>query len=156
MARIKKQESPIIRLTRFQIQTSLPKKGSEVLTEDTIHTFYGVDAEGNERVYAQLKSDKQFKKWSKTDPLYSQAQSAMFDHLLSNPNTRDIVILINIEAALKKADEKTAIELWNALSESTKAELMANAEAKQENLSNSEGNSSKRSQPKKNELSKED
>ena len=79
----------------------------------------------------------------------------MFDHLLSNPNTRDAVILINFEAALKKADEKTAIELWNALSESTKAKFMANVEAKKENLSNSKGNSSKRSQPKKNELLKE-
>lgn len=153
MARTKKQESPIIRLTRFQIQIHSPKKGSKEPHEDTIHTFYGIDAEGNERVYAQLKSDKQFKKWSKTDPLYSQAQSAMFDHLLSNPNTRDTVIQINLQSALEKGDKETAINLWNALSDAAKAELMANTEAKQENLSNSKGNSSKRSQPKKNELS---
>ena len=60
MARIKKQESPIIRLTRFQIKIASPKKADKELPKKTIHTFYGVDAEGNERVYAQL-SDEQFK-----------------------------------------------------------------------------------------------
>jgi hypothetical protein len=60
MARTKKQESPIIRLTRFQIHIALPKKAGKELPKKTIHTFYGVDAEGNERVYAQL-SDEQFK-----------------------------------------------------------------------------------------------
>jgi hypothetical protein len=38
----------------------LPKKAGKELPKKTIHTFYGVDAEGNERVYAQL-SDEQFK-----------------------------------------------------------------------------------------------
>ena len=129
MARIKKQESPIIQLTRFEIQVFPPKKGSKEPPQDSIHTFYGVDAEGNERVYAELKSDKQFKKWSKTDPLWNQAQKAMFQHLLSNPKTRDIVIKINLHEALKKGDEETAIKLWNALSESAKVELMAKTEA---------------------------
>ena len=47
----------------------------------------------------------------------------MFKRLSSDPRTRDTVIIINIEAALKKGDEKTAIELWNALSETTKAKI---------------------------------
>jgi hypothetical protein len=59
----------------------------------------------------------------------NQAQSAMFDHLLSNPSTRDMVIKINLQSALEEGDEETAIKLWNALSKSAKAELMAKPEA---------------------------
>jgi hypothetical protein len=54
VARTKKQEHPIIRLTRFEIQITVPKKEDKESTKETIHTFYGVDAEGNERVYARL------------------------------------------------------------------------------------------------------
>lgn len=129
MARTKNKESPIIRLTRFEIQTSLQKKAGKEPPKETLHTFYGVDAEGNERLYARLQSDEQFKKWSKTDPLWSKAQSAMFDKLLSNPSTRDVVIQINIKAALDKGDEKATFELWNALSESSKAKFMTKPEA---------------------------
>jgi hypothetical protein len=128
MARTKKQESPIIRLRRFEIQTDLPKKFGKEPPKETIHTFYGVDAEGNERVYARLQSDEQFKKWSKKDPLWREAQSAIFDHLLSDPSTRDIVIKINLQSALEKGEEETAIKLWNALSDSAKAELRAKPE----------------------------
>jgi len=127
MARTKKQELPIIRLTRFQINITSPKKAGKELPKKTIHTFYGVDAKGNERVYAQL-SDEQFKKWSKMDPLWSQAQSAMYHRLLSNPRTRDTVIKINLQSALEKGEEEKAIKLWNALSESAKAELMPKPE----------------------------
>jgi len=31
----------------------------------------------------------------------------------------------NIEATLKKGDEKTAVELWNALSDTKKADILA-------------------------------
>ena len=127
MARTKKQESPIIRLTRFQIHIALPKKAGKELPKKTVHTFYGVDAEGNERVYAQL-SDEQFKKWSKIDPLWSQAQSAMYHRLLSNPRTRDTVIKINLQSALEKGEDETALKLWNALSASAKAKLMPKPE----------------------------
>jgi hypothetical protein len=129
MAKTKKQELPIIRLTRFEIQIISPKKAGKEFPQKTVHTFYGVDAQGNERVYAQLQSDAQFKKWSKIDPLWSQAQSAMFHRLLSNPRTRDTVIKINLKSTLEKGDEKTAVKLWNALSESAKAELVAKPEA---------------------------
>lgn len=91
-------------------------------------TIYGVDAEGNERVYAQVPSE-QFEKWSKSDRLWGQSQSALFDRLLSNPRTRDTVIKINIQAALEKGDKDTAIKLWYALSESAKAELIGKTEA---------------------------
>jgi general stress protein 26 len=110
------------------MEVSLPKKSSKDSPKSKDWTMYGVDAEGNERVYAQVPSE-QFEKWSKTDHLWSQAQSTMFDHLLSDPNIRDTVIKINIQAALEKGDEDTAIRLWNALSESAKAELMAKPEA---------------------------
>jgi hypothetical protein len=128
MTRIKKRESPIIRLTRWQLEVSLSNKPSKDPPKGKNWTIYGVDAEGNERVYAQVPYE-QFEKWSKTDHLWSQAQSAMFDRLLSDPSTRDTVIKINIQAALEKGDEDTAIRLWNALSESAKAELMAKPEA---------------------------
>jgi len=128
MARTKKQELPIIRLTRFEIQITSPKMAGKELPKKTIHTFYGVDAEGNERVYAQLQSDEQFKKWSKIDPLWSQAQSAMYHRLLSNPRTRDTVIKINLQSALEKGEDETALKLWNALSASAKAKLMPKPE----------------------------
>ena len=128
MDRVEKQEYPIIRLTRWSVTLPLPKKGSNDPKKDGDTTIYGVDAEGKERVYVQLPY-KQFKKWSKTDSLWRQAQSAMFDRLLSDPSTRDTVIKINIQAALEKGDEGAAIRLWNALSDSAKAGLMAKPEA---------------------------
>lgn len=106
----------------------LPKKESKDLKKDGDTTLYGVDAEGNERVYAYVPSE-QWEGWSKTDPLWSQAQKTMFQRLLSDPKTRDTVIKINIQAALEKGDEETTIKLWNALSESAKVELMAEPEA---------------------------
>jgi hypothetical protein len=129
MDMVEKQESPIIRVTRWSETLSLPKKGSKVSKKHGDTTVYGVDAEGNEKVYAQVPS-QQWEKWSKTDPLWNQAQSAMFDYLLSNPKTRDFVIKLNLQAALEKGDEDTAIKLWNALSESAKAELIARPETK--------------------------
>ncbi len=123
MARIKKPDSSVIQLTRWQAHISMPKKRSNETSKDEYWTLYGVDAEGNERVYAQIPS-KQWEKWSKTDPLWNQAQKSMIQHLLSNPRTRDTVIRINIKAALDGGDKETAIKLFNALSASAKAELM--------------------------------
>jgi hypothetical protein len=128
MERIRKQESPVIRLTRWQVEVPLSNKSCKEPPKGKNWTIFGVDAEGNEKVYAHVPH-KQFKKWSKTDRLLSQAQKAMSQSLLSNPKTRDIVIKINIQAALKKGDEETAIRLWNALSESTKAELVDKLES---------------------------
>jgi hypothetical protein len=128
MDRVEKQESPIVRLTRWSVTLSLPKEGINDPKKDGDKTIYGVDAEGNEKVYAQVPSE-QWEEWSKTDLLWNQAQKVMFQHLLSDPKTRDTVIKINIQAALEKGDEETAIELWNALSESAKAELTAKPEA---------------------------
>jgi hypothetical protein len=127
MDRVEKQESPIIRLTRWSVALSWPKKGSKDTKKDGDTTIYGVDAQGNEKVYAQVSSER-WEEWSKTDPLWNQAQKVMFQHLLSNPKTRDTVIKINIQAALEKGDEETVIKLWNALSESAKAELMPKPE----------------------------
>jgi len=125
---IKRQESPIIRLTHWQVEASLSKKSSKEPSKGENWAIYGVDAEGNEGVYAQVPYE-QFEKWSETDHLWKQAQSVMFDRLLSDPNTRDTLIKINIQAVLEKGDKDTAIRLWNALSDSAKAELMAKPEA---------------------------
>jgi hypothetical protein len=127
MERIKKKESSIIRLTRWQVETFLPKKSINESPKSENWTIYGVDAEGIERVYARVPNEE-FEKWSKTDHLWGRAQSAMFARLLSHPRTRDLVIKINIQAALEKGDEDIAIKLWNALSDSAKAELMAKPE----------------------------
>ena len=127
MARIKKQESPIIRLTRWSVTFPLPKKGSNDLNNGGDTTIFGVDAEGKERVYAQVPPER-WEEWAKTDPLWDHAQKTLFQHLLSDPSTRDTVIKINILAALEKGDGKTAIKFWNALCESTKAKLIAKPE----------------------------
>ena len=49
---IKKQESPIIRLIRWQVDVSLPKKAGKEPPKDGNYTIYGVDSKGDERVYA--------------------------------------------------------------------------------------------------------
>jgi hypothetical protein len=121
--RVKKKGPPIIRLTRWESTISLPRKGNKAPQDNGYTTIYGVDAEGHERVYAQVPSE-QWKEWSKTDSMWKVAHAAMIRHWLSDPRTRDGVILIHIEAALKKGDDKTAFDLWNALSESTRAEIM--------------------------------
>jgi len=129
MARTKNQEPPIVRLTHWKLEATLPQKGSKELPKDGNRTIYGVDAEGNERIYAVIPPNR-WEKWSKKDPLWIQAQSAMADHLMSNPITRDFVIMIHIQAALEKGDKKTAIKLWNNLSESARAKLIAEPEPK--------------------------
>jgi hypothetical protein len=128
MARINKQEFAIIRLTRCEEEISFQRKVGKGPPKDEKYTVFGVDAEGNERIYAQIPSER-WEEWSKTDSLWKAAHSALIQRLLSDPSTRDTVILINIEAALKKGDEKMAVELWNALSDTTKAEIMAKPEA---------------------------
>lgn len=128
VARIKKPDSSVIRLTSWQVHVSLPKKRSKGTPEDKNWTLFGVDAQGNEKVYAQIPA-KQWKKWSEADPLWNQAQKAMIQNLLSDPKTRDMVIRINIQAALEEGDEKTAMELWKALSVLAKAELMNKSKA---------------------------
>lgn len=67
-------------MARWSVKMSLPKKGSKKHKKHGDTTIYGVDAEGNEKIYAQVPSQR-WEEWSKTDPLWNQAQSAMFDHL---------------------------------------------------------------------------
>ncbi|APH11925.1 hypothetical protein ASJ33_01530 [Dehalococcoides mccartyi] len=127
MEGIQKQESPIIRVTRWSVKMSFPKKGNKEPETHGDTIIYGVDAEGKEKVYAEIPSIK-WEEWSKKDPLWNQAHNAMLDNLLSDPKTRDFVIQVNIQAALDDGDEEMAIRLWNALSESAKAELKARSE----------------------------
>jgi hypothetical protein len=129
MDKVKKGESSILRLTRWSVTYSMPVKGRKDTEKVGDTTIFGVDAQGNERIYAQVPSS-QWRKWSNTDPLWKQARSVIFTHLLSDPRTRDSIIVINIQIALGKGDEKTAVQLWNTLSESAKAKLMAKSEAK--------------------------
>jgi hypothetical protein len=129
MDKIKKQESTIIRLTRWKVEVALSKKkSSKEHPQNEICTIYGIDEEGKETVYAQLPY-KRFKKWSKTNSLWRQAQSSMFRCLLSDPRTRNTLIRINLRAALEKGDEDAAIRLWNAMSVSDKVEFLDKPEA---------------------------
>lgn len=124
MEGIEKHESPVIRITHWSESFTIPKKGEEETQKRGDTTIYGIDVEGNEKVYAQVPSH-QWKEWSEKDPLWKQARSAWFKYLLSNPITRDYVIKVNLQSALEKGDEETAIGLWNALSTSAKEELLA-------------------------------
>jgi hypothetical protein len=128
MARTMKQDSSVIRLTRWQAHISFLKKKGKENPKDEYWTLYGVDAEGNEKVYAQIPSN-QWEEWSKTDPLWNHCQKAMFRRLLSHPKTRDTLIKINLKSALEKGDKETAEKLWEGLSASAKVELIPKPEA---------------------------
>jgi hypothetical protein len=53
MNMVEQRESSIIQLTRWSVTSSLPMKGSKDTKKDGDTTIYGVDAEGNEKIYAQ-------------------------------------------------------------------------------------------------------
>lgn len=97
-------ERPIVRLTRFTFDSTGRR------------TFYGIDAESNERVYAEFVTEEEFNAWRETDPLWREMQMAMFRRLLQDPRTRDMVLKINIKAALDKGDIETAAALARYLS----------------------------------------
>ena len=124
MVGAKKPDPTVVRLTHWQVSISMPNKRSKEPPKENGWTLYGVDAEGKEKVYAQIPSE-QWEEWSKTDPLWKAAHSAMIQRLLSDPSTRDTVIKINLKSALDKGDKETATKLWDALSESTKEKLIS-------------------------------
>lgn len=108
-------EQAIVRITSLRIATSEIGRGKNRRMEHRF-TVYGVDASGNERVYVEHADEQEHEAWRASDPLWREAQSAMFDRLLANPGTRDTVLQINIASALKKGDAETAAALARGLS----------------------------------------
>jgi len=108
---------PVVRISRYSIQCLHPSsRGNRRKTESTRWTFYGVDEEGAERIYAEHNTEEEYKAWIETDPLWHEEQHALIKRLLDNPGARDTVIKINVAAAINKGDIGTAAELAQHLS----------------------------------------
>jgi hypothetical protein len=118
-------EQPIVRITSLRVAGIETGRGKNRRT-DHRYTVFGVDATGNERVYVEHANDHEHEEWKESDPLWQEAQSAMFDRLLAEPGTRDTVLQINIAAALEKGDSETAWKLARALSPKRLLELFGN------------------------------
>ena len=88
-------------------------------------TVYGMDAAGVERIYVEHTSEDDHKAWQASDPLWQMAQSAIIRRLLENPSTRDLVLQVNIKAAIDRGDQETAKRLFDELSNEAQARLMA-------------------------------
>jgi hypothetical protein len=77
---------------------------------------YGIDAQGCEPLSVEFVTEEEWNAWRETDPLWREAQRAMFGRLLKDPRTRDVVLKINIKAALDKGDIEAAAALARYLS----------------------------------------
>ena len=117
-------QDPVTRITRWTTSISLPKVTGPKLNQDNQqYVVFGEDAQGTERVYAHFGTRAEFETWAGIDPLWKEGKSSMFRHLLKNPGTRDLVIRINLKAALDRGDMETAMELCRHLSPEARAEL---------------------------------
>jgi hypothetical protein len=74
---------PIVRLTRWAVGYSEVGRGKHRRHQASQWTIYGVDADGVERVYAQHTTEAEHDAWRATDPLWHEAQRAMFARLLT-------------------------------------------------------------------------
>lgn len=110
----------IVRITRWSVEGGSARQEAEV----SRWIIYGVDEGGVERVYAEHTTEAEHRAWCATDPLWRQAQQAMFASLLSNPKTRDTVLRINIAAALEAGDREMAMTLAQHLSAETWQRLL--------------------------------
>lgn len=80
------------------------------------HTYYGVDDEGVERIYAEFANEEDHESWRQTDPLWKEAQERVFRRFLSHPDTADGLIELNMWSSLEKGDVDTAASLMMGLS----------------------------------------
>jgi hypothetical protein len=118
-------DKPIIRLTGFAGGGSNCKNR---LGETARQVVFGVDGDGNERVYAILRTEEEQRAWTASDPLWREMQGQAIGTLFKNPATRDLVLRINIQAALEQGDTETAAKLAQALSPEALDELLKSAE----------------------------
>lgn len=121
------QNDPIVRLTSWSAATSISGRGKHEVAS-TQWTIFGVGAKGNERVYVELPSQEEYDAWAASDPLWEEAQHAMFERLLNHPATRDIVLKLNIKAALDNDDPETAMKLAQSLSPKALQEIIGGSD----------------------------
>ena len=121
------QDRLIVRLTRFSAAHT-QQRHDATQPERVSWTVYGVDACGEERVYVEHASEDEHMAWSAADPLWREAQAAMIRHLLQNPGTRDVVLQVNIKAAIDSGDTDTVTLLFEHLSSATKQRLLGRAQ----------------------------
>ncbi len=137
MKKTSNRKPSVVTLTRFSIQFNMGGRGSKSQIESNRWVFYGVDSQGTERVYADLNSKKEYEAWRETDPLWRKAQRVLIGRLLDNPATRDLVIQLNMKAALDKGDKDTVEALFRHLSPERKLKLLS-SDAKNGNQAVSE------------------
>lgn len=102
---------PIVRITQVVEHASFGGRGKKFRIDSQRWTVYGVDAEGVERVYLEHTTKEEYKAWLATDPLWREAQRAVVDRFLADPQTRDTMIRLAIGAALDKGDMETVAKL---------------------------------------------
>ncbi|HLH24963.1 MAG TPA: hypothetical protein VK066_20770 [Chloroflexota bacterium] len=118
------EDQPIVAISQLCWQHGGSGRGKRATSSTSRCTVYGVDANSVERVYVEHETDEEHQAWMASDPLWREAQRALFDRLLSNPATRDMVLLINIQGALEKGDDQTAIDLAKHLSPERLSKLL--------------------------------
>jgi len=105
-----------VRLTRVTTAVTTDGHGNDRQRESVRWTVYGADASGAERIYVEHESDDDHDAWRAVDPLWQAFQQASIRRLLANPGTRDLVLQVNIRAALNQGDLDTAAQLAKGLS----------------------------------------
>lgn len=113
------ERQPTVRISRLCVEESMTGRGKQRCAETRRWTVYGVDADGVEQVYAEHTTEEEHRAWQASDPLWREAQGALISRLLQNPATRDVVLQINIKAALDAGDIKSAATLAQHLSPAT-------------------------------------
>ncbi len=109
-------ERPVVRITRMSIACSTAGRDVRGKAEAERWTIYGIDEDGIEHVYAEHITEEEHEAWWAADPLWREAQAALFRRLLDDPKMRDLVIQINIRAALDAGDAEMASKLVSYLS----------------------------------------
>ena len=105
----------IVRISRFSVASTLKGRGRQQ-REEQHWTVCGVDTNGVEYIYVEHATEEEHEAWRATDPLWREAQSALIGRLLRNQSTRDLVLQINIKAAVDAGDTETALALTRHLS----------------------------------------
>lgn len=116
-------EHPVVRISRLELTIDGIERDAQGGGLSRRCTVYGVDAEGQERVYAEHADEDEHNAWLESDPLWREAQRAIFGRLLDNPQTRDFALQVYIKAALDAGDTETAVALVRCLSSETWARL---------------------------------
>jgi hypothetical protein len=76
---------PVVRLTRWSVAYSDIGRGKRQRAEASRWTIYGIDAVGVERVYVEHTTKAEHDAWRAADPLWEEAQRALFAKLLADP-----------------------------------------------------------------------